>query len=68
MKTIETVAVVGEDRVLRVRLPQDVTPGRRKVAVIIDEPAAPVVKMLDDFPTIDVGPWPAGLSMRREDM
>ena len=68
MKTIETAAVIGEDRVLRVRLPQDVMPGRHQIAVIIDEPAAPVVKMLGDFPTIDVGPWPAELSLRREDM
>lgn len=68
MKTIETTAVIGEDRMLKVQLPQDVTPGRHQVAVVIDEPSAPASRSLDDFPTIDVGPWPAGLSLRREDM
>ena len=68
MKTIETTAVIGEDRILQVQLPQDVTPGRHHVAVVIDEPSAPTSKTLDDFPTIDVGPWPDGLSLRREDM
>lgn len=68
MKTIETTAMIGEDRVLTVQLPQDVMPGRRQVAVIIDEAGAPVTTTLDDFPTIDVGPWPFGLLLRREDM
>jgi hypothetical protein len=66
MKTIETTAVIGEDRVLQVQLPLEVIPGRHQIAVIIDEPPAPTVKRLDDFPTIDVGPWPLGLSLRRE--
>ena len=68
MKTIETTAVIGEDRILRVQLPPDVTPGRRQVAVVIDRPAPAMSKKLEDFPTIDVGPWPDGLSLRREDM
>jgi len=68
MKTIETTAVIGEDRILQVQLPPEVTPGRHQIAVIIDEPAAPTSKRLDDFPTIDVGPWPVGLSLRREEM
>lgn len=68
MKTIETTAVIGEDRILRVQLPPDVTPGRRQVAVVIDQPAAAMSKRLDDFPTIDVGPWPDSLSISREDI
>src|SRR5271157_5319321 len=30
--------------------------------------ASPPTLVLDDFPVIDVGPWPADLSLRREDM
>jgi hypothetical protein len=68
MKTIETTAVIGEDRILQVQLPPDVSPGRHQVAVVIDQPAAATSKRLNDFPTIDVGPWPDGLLLRREDM
>jgi len=68
MKTIETTAVIGEDRILQVQLPPDITPAPHQVAVVIDEPAAATSKSLDDFPTIDVGPWPAGLSLRREEI
>ncbi len=68
MKTIETTAVIGADRILQIQLPPDVTPGKHQVAVVIDQPAAPISRKLDDFPTIDVGPWPDGLSLRREDM
>ena len=67
-KTIETTAVIGEDRILQIQLPPDVTPGTHRVAVVIDEPAAQASKGLDDFPTIDVGPWPEGLSLSREGM
>jgi hypothetical protein len=68
MKTIETTAVIGEDRMLHVQLPPEVAPGRHRVAVLIDDPAAVTSKRLDDFPTIDVGPWPDGLSLTREAM
>ena len=68
MKKIETAVVIGEDRVLQIQLPHDVTPGRHQVAVVIDEPSRPTSKTLEDFPTIDLGPWPDGLSLRREDM
>jgi len=67
MKTIETTAVIGEDRLLHIQLPLDITPGTHRVAVVIDEPVANS-KSLDDFPTIDVGPWPDELSLSREDM
>lgn len=68
MKTIETTAVIGEDRLLQIQLPPDVTPGHHRVAVVIDENVLSAAGNLDDFPIIDVGPWPAGLSLRREDM
>ena len=34
-----------------------------------DQPAPPTPPAdLDDLPTLDLGPWPEGLSLRREDM
>lgn len=73
MKTIETTAVVGEDRRLTVQLPADVEPGAHQVVVVIGEgsvaaPAKPPDGTEWKWPLIDVGPWPEGLSLRREDM
>lgn len=68
MKTIETTAVVGNDRQMTVQLPDDVSPGTHRVVVVIDEPTIRAVRSLNNFPTIDVGPWPNDLSLRREDM
>ena len=68
MKTIETTAVIGNDRTLSLQLPPDITPGQHHVVVVIEELLPAKTTSLDDFPTIDLGPWPAGLSLRREDM
>jgi hypothetical protein len=38
MHTIETTAVVSEDRRLVLQLPPDVAPGKHRVRVLIDEP------------------------------
>ena len=66
MKTIETTAVIGNDRMLTVLLPPDVAPGPHCILVVVDEPRVTARSRLDDFPTIDVGPWPQMLSLRRE--
>jgi len=68
MKTIETTAVIGSDRMLTVQLPPDVAPGPHSILVVVDEPRVKASSRLDDFPTIDVGPWPQTLSLRREDL
>jgi len=69
MKTIEINAVVGPDRKLVVQLPSTIPPGEHHVVVVIDEGISGEVKPTTwDFPVIDVGPWPEGLSLRREDM
>lgn len=69
MKTIELTAVIGDDRQLNVTLPPDIAPGAHRVVLVIEEkpivtPSAASLR----FPIIDVGPWPEGLSLRREDM
>ena len=69
MRTIETTATVGPDGTLTARVPSDVPPGRHRVVVVIEEePAKAAQREPFDFPVDDVGPWPEGLSLRREDM
>ena len=69
MKTIEMTAMVGPDRKIVVQLPPDIRPGKHSLVVVIEEtPAAAVRAALADWPLHDVGPWPADLSLRREDL
>ncbi len=75
MKTIEMTATVGPDGTLAGRVPPGVAPGEHRVLVVIDERAAqqevePQSQRGQplDFPVRDYGPWPEGLSLRREDM
>lgn len=69
MRTIETTVIVGSDRKLTVQLPADVSAGVHKVVLVIDDQAPYGSKpSVWSFPVIDVGPWPEGLSLRREDM
>ena len=73
MKTIETTASVTPDGTLTARVPPEVPPGEHRVVVVIDEqPSASISGREEcpplDFPVRDYGPWPEGLSLRREDM
>jgi hypothetical protein len=68
MRTIETTAVVTEDGKLTITLPPDIAPGEHQVVVVIEEQVS--VKGTRpplDFPVDNWGPWPEGLSLRRED-
>jgi len=67
--TIETMATVGPDGTLTARVPPEVPPGEHRVLLTIqDEPAPGEAAQPFDFPVDDLGPWPEGLSLRREDM
>ena len=70
MRTIEATATVYPDGTLVVAVPRDVTPGRHRVVVVIGGGEEAVERSREplDFPTYDVGPWPVGLTLRREDM
>ena len=68
MKTIETTAVVTTNHVLTINVPSDVVPGEHRVVVVIDEIPETIEPHTTELPTHDLGPWPAGLSLRREDM
>jgi prevent-host-death family protein len=45
-----------------------ITQGDRPVAKLIGQAPAKQDPVLDGFPVIDAGPWPEGLSLRREDI
>jgi hypothetical protein len=67
MKAITATADVGVDRVLTVQLPTEVPPGRHEVIVILNGAGTPP-ELLGPWPRHDGVAWPAGLSLRREDL
>jgi hypothetical protein len=55
-----------EQGMAMLRMPPGITPGEHQVVVVIDEtmkPSAPLV-----FSSHDVGPWPKGFTVRREEI
>ena len=70
MRTIETTVLVDAERRAVVHLPADVLPGAYRAVVVMEEASAvegqPRLPL--QLPVHDVGPWPEGLSLRREDM
>ena len=69
MRTIETIALITDAGILTVQVPPEIAPGTHQVVLVIDEaPPPPAPQVRADFPVWDCGPWPADLSLRREDM
>jgi hypothetical protein len=69
MRTIETTAVVTNEGTITLRVPPDISPGKHRVVIVIEEqPAQKEKRPPLDLPAHDYGPWPANLSLRREDM
>jgi hypothetical protein len=70
MRTLELIGQVESGGRLTVQLPSDIPPGEHQMVLVIDErPLTPSeTRSLDDFPVDDYGPWPEGLSLRREDI
>ncbi len=69
MRMIETTVTVTEEGKMTIQLPQDIVPGEHQVVIVIEEqPIKKEMQSLADFPVRDYGPWPANLSLRREDM
>jgi len=76
MRTIETDITVAPDgkAVVELQLPATVSAGKHRAVVMVDEAAVddrlttakarPPIEM----PVHDFGPWPADLSLRREDL
>jgi hypothetical protein len=66
MKTLEVTLIVDETRKATIQLPVDVSPGPHRAVVVIEEPAAPRTPLT--FSAHDVGPWPEGFTVRREEV
>ena len=73
MHEVKTRIRVGADHKITGVAPSDVPPGEHEVTFSL----APAPKRntaekrpfsVDDLPSHDLGPWPEGLSLRREDM
>lgn len=72
MNEIRTRVVVGPDHRISGTAPAEVPAGEHEVIITVTEHAAeePTRRPLDmtDLPRHDLGPWPHGLSLRREDI
>ncbi len=71
MRTIHAVVHVGDDRRLTMALPLDISPGEHTVVLVIDEApprSVPPAKLMNDFPSHDVGPWQEGFTASREEI
>ncbi len=69
MRTVETTATVTAGGLLTAQVPPDIPPGAHRVVVVIDEGRVEKKERPPlNFPVDSYGPWPANLSLRREDM
>jgi hypothetical protein len=72
MTQIRTRVLVGPDHRISGTAPAAVPPGEHDVTITVapplprQHPAEPFD--VEALPTHDLGPWPEGLSLRREDM
>ena len=64
MRTIETTVVIDENHRASIDFPADVLPGPHRVVLTIEE-EVPVRPPLT-FSAHDVGPWPEGFTVSRE--
>jgi hypothetical protein len=69
--TIETTAIIGEDRRLIVQLPPEVPPGIHRVRAVLDEapPEAPSSTAPEwVFPVLANAQWPGDMPLTREEL
>jgi hypothetical protein len=71
MLAVKARLTVEADGTGRLRLPGSVPPGEHEVVVVVEERAKaerPQGSILDAIPTYDLGPWPEGFEVRREEI
>jgi hypothetical protein len=69
MRAISTTVVVGPNHLGTVSLPSDIPAGAHQAVLVLADRARQNSRSASwNLPVIDVGPWPPGLSLRREDM
>jgi len=68
MKRVETTGMVGADGTLTARVPSDISPGEHKIVLEIQEEPVAEGERGAEWPVIHVNRWPAGFSLRREEL
>ncbi len=68
MKTIETMIEVDDQQKAIIHLPADVKPGPYRAVVVIESQEPAVARAPLTFSAQDVGPWPEGFTVRREEI
>lgn len=72
MQDVRARIRVAADHTISGVAPSDVPPGEHEIAIRVrPRPASqPPRKLFDvnDLPTVDLGPWPDGISLRREEI
>lgn len=68
MQTIETMGTVTAQGILVIQVPAHLPAGMHHVVVVVDERSAIDRGAGHDLPLYDLGPWPANLSLRREEL
>ena len=72
MAEIRARVVVGADHSISGIAPSSVPPGEHEVTITVPPPPTRRSRNeafdVDALPTHDLGPWPEGLSLRREDL
>jgi len=72
MNEIRTRVVVGPDHRISGTAPAEVPVGEHEVTIALPEGRFPRLSVsaldLTDLPRHDLGPWPDGLSLRREEI
>ena len=66
MKTFRTTILVDEKRRATIQLPDDIVPGTHEIILQLDEPSPRQTPLT--FSAHDVGPWPDGFVVRREEL
>jgi hypothetical protein len=68
MKTIDTMIEVDEQRKATIQLPADVKPGTYRAVLVVEGQASAMARAPLTFSAHDVGPWPQGFTVRREEI
>jgi hypothetical protein len=68
MRTIETTIEVDEHGKATVPMPADLAPGAYRAVVVIETGPADLARAPLCFSAHDVGPWPEGFTVRREEI
>jgi hypothetical protein len=59
---------VDDQQKAMIHLPDDVKPGPYRAVVVIESQERPVARAPLTFSVHDVGPWPDGFTVRREEI